>query len=59
MLLNFNINILFQDENDVELAPHDIQTMCLGQFSSTDFIMEPGIFNTLKRFVIILLFLFI
>ncbi|XP_071544564.1 uncharacterized protein [Panulirus ornatus] len=37
-------------EEDEALSPADIQSNCLRQFSSTDFIMEPGIFSTLKRY---------
>ncbi|XP_071544483.1 negative elongation factor D-like isoform X1 [Panulirus ornatus] len=37
-------------EEDEALSPADIQSNCLWQFSSTDFIMEPGIFSTLKRY---------
>ncbi|XP_071544575.1 negative elongation factor D-like isoform X2 [Panulirus ornatus] len=36
-------------EEDEALSPADIQSNCLRQFSSTDFIMEPGIFSTLKK----------
>ncbi|KAK4293552.1 hypothetical protein Pmani_017691 [Petrolisthes manimaculis] len=37
-------------EEDESLSPADVQSNCLRQFSSTDFIMEPGIFSTLKRY---------
>ncbi|KAK3862731.1 hypothetical protein Pcinc_031435 [Petrolisthes cinctipes] len=37
-------------EEDETLSPADVQSNCLRQFSSTDFIMEPGIFSTLKRY---------
>ncbi|XP_042865780.1 negative elongation factor D-like [Penaeus japonicus] len=37
-------------EEDEALSPADVQSNCLRQFSSTDFIMEPGIFSTLKRY---------
>lgn len=37
-------------EEDEVLSPADVQSNCLRQFSSTDFIMEPGIFSTLKRY---------
>ncbi|CAL4093667.1 unnamed protein product, partial [Meganyctiphanes norvegica] len=39
-----------QMEEDEALSPADIQTFCIKQFGSTDFIMEPGIFSTLKRY---------
>ncbi|MCL4139332.1 UNVERIFIED_CONTAM: hypothetical protein GTU68_012183, partial [Idotea baltica] len=38
------------DEEDEDLNPVEVQHQCLGQFSSTDYIMEPGIFVTLKRY---------
>ncbi|RXG59258.1 Negative elongation factor D [Armadillidium vulgare] len=38
------------EEEDEDLNPIEIQQQCLGQFSSTDYIMEPGIFSTLKRY---------
>ncbi|KAK7077916.1 beta ketoadipyl CoA thiolase, th1 [Halocaridina rubra] len=37
-------------EDSEVLSPTDVQSTCLRQFSSTDFIMEPGIFSTLKRY---------
>lgn len=40
---------LVLQEEDEALSPADVQSNCLRQFSSTDFIMEPGIFSTLKR----------
>ena len=30
--------------------PAIVQLECIGAFSHTDFIMEPGVFNTLKRY---------
>ena len=41
--------ISISQEEDEALSPADVQSNCLRQFSSTDFIMEPGIFSTLKR----------
>ncbi|KAG7163908.1 Negative elongation factor D-like [Homarus americanus] len=37
-------------EEDESMSSADVQANCLRQFSSTDFIMEPGIFSTLKRY---------
>lgn len=37
-------------EGGEEVSPHEVQQSCLSQFATTDFIMEPGIFSTLKRY---------
>ncbi|XP_018026023.1 negative elongation factor D [Hyalella azteca] len=37
-------------EGGEDVAPLEVQQNCLEQFATTDFIMEPGIFSTLKRY---------
>jgi len=37
-------------EGGEEVSPLEVQQGCLEQFATTDFIMEPGIFSTLKRY---------
>uniref|UniRef100_A0A2P2I5S3 Negative elongation factor D-like n=1 Tax=Hirondellea gigas TaxID=1518452 RepID=A0A2P2I5S3_9CRUS len=37
-------------EGGEEISPLEVQQGCLTQFATTDFIMEPGIFSTLKRY---------
>ncbi|KAG1664297.1 Negative elongation factor C/D [Nymphon striatum] len=40
----------FQSEEDNDENPLDVQEKCAEFFKSTDYIMEPGIFNNLRRY---------
>ncbi|KAF2348795.1 TH1 protein [Trinorchestia longiramus] len=44
------VSMMVDMEGGEEVAPLEVQQNCLEQFATTDFIMEPGIFSTLKRY---------
>jgi len=39
------------DQDDDQENEQAVQSECLEMFSGTDYIMEPGVFNQLKRYV--------
>jgi negative elongation factor C/D len=53
---DFSINFLFQSDGDGDEPmenPEQVRAECLEKFASEDYIMEPGIFNQLKRYAFI------
>lgn len=53
ILLNYRL-LLYQSEDGMDENPQQVLSECLEKFSTPDYIMEPGIFLQLKRYIFVI-----